>query len=79
MRVRHKKEDEADKWLRAHDPYYSNAHNNKKRQEEYPYETIEQEYRRSSKEIPISNLSAFCRRQLKDVIGAYDENGNFEL
>jgi len=77
--IKYRQEDEADKWLREHDPYYSSTIKNKRRKEKYPYETVEMEHRRSSIEIPVSNLNASQRRQMKEVAGAYDENGNFDL
>lgn len=77
--MRHRKEDEADKWLREHDPYYSSKDRRKKKIDEYPYETPEQEKRRRSIEIPISNLNASQRVQLKQVAGEYNENGEFNF
>lgn len=77
--IRYRQEDEADRWLREHDPYYSSTKKNKRRKEKYPYETIEMEHRRSSVEIPISNLNKAQKRQMKEVAGAYDEEGNFDL
>lgn len=79
MRIRYRKEDEADKWLKENDPYYSSTAKNKMRTTDHPYETVEQEHRRVAVEIPFSNLNASQRRQMKDVAGAYDEDGNFEL
>ncbi len=74
-----REEDEADKWLREHDPYYSNLKNNKRKNVKYAYETPEQERRRKEMEIPISNLNSKQRVQLKDVAGSYDEKGEFNL
>ena len=74
-----RKEDSADRWLRKHDPYYTNADRNKKSQIEYPYETPEQERRSRETEIPISNLNSSQKAQFKQVAGAYDEQGDFEL
>lgn len=74
-----REEDEADKWLREHDPYYSNPKNNKRKKEKYVYETPEQERRRKETEIPISNLNSKQRVQLKEVAGSYDEKGEFNL
>lgn len=79
MGIKYRQEDEADKWLREHDPYYSSTAKNKRKKEPYPYETVEQEHRRAAIEIPFSNLTTAQRRQMKEIAGAYDENGNFEL
>lgn len=72
-------EDDADKWLRKHDPYYASSKKNKKRLDERPYETPEQERRRRETEIPISCLSSKQRVQFKEVAGAYNEKGEFNL
>lgn len=74
-----REEDEADKWLRKNDPYYTNPDKNKKKRVSYPYETPEQERRRREMEIPISNLNNSQRVQFKQVAGAYNEKGEFEL
>lgn len=79
MGIKYRREDEADKWLREHDPYYSDTTKNKRRKEKYPYETVEMEHRRSNIEIPISNLNKAQKRKMKEVAGAYDEEGNFDL
>lgn len=79
MAKRIRKEDEADKWLREHDPYYTNTKRNKRRKEKYPYDTPEQEHRRMQIEIPISNLNASQKQELKSILGAYDEDGDFIL
>lgn len=72
-------EDEADLWLREHDPYYTASNKNKRKKEEYPYDTPEQERRRRETEIPISSLNNAQRVQFKKVAGAYNEDGEFEL
>lgn len=77
--IRARKEDEADLWLREHDPYYLSKSKGKKNTTSNPYETPEQEKRRREIEIPISNLNSSQRVQFSEVAGAYDENGNFEL
>lgn len=77
--IKYRDEDEADKWLREHDPYYSSMAKNKRKKEKYPYETIEMEHRRAAIEIPISNLNPSQLVQFSEVAGAYDEDGNFEL
>jgi len=53
-----REEDEADKWLREHDPYYTSADKNKKEKMRRPYETPKQEARRKDMEIPFSSLSS---------------------
>lgn len=52
-----REEDEADKWLREHDPYYTDRRNNKRCNYENYYLTPEQERKRLEQEIPFSNLS----------------------
>jgi hypothetical protein len=79
MGIKYRQEDEADKWLREHDPYYTDSRKNKRKKVSHPYDTPEQEHRRSQIEIPISNLNGAQKRKLKEVAGAYDEDGNFEL
>lgn len=74
-----REEDEADKWLREHDPYYTAPERNKRKKVERPYETPEQEKRRRSIEIPVSNLNSSQRVQFKQIAGAYNDNGEFEL
>lgn len=72
-------EDEADLWLREHDPYYSDTRKSKKKHIQAPYETPEQERRRREAEIPISNLTKRQRQLLKSVAGNYNEDGDFNL
>lgn len=72
-------EDEADKWLREHDPYYTAPDKNKRKKEQYPYDTPEQERRRREMEIPISSLNSSQKMQFKKIAGAYNESGDFEL
>lgn len=72
-------EDEADRWLREHDPYFLSKDKNKKKIMSNPYETPEQEKRRREIEIPISNLNSSQLVQFSLIAGAYDEGGNFEL
>lgn len=52
-----RKEDEADKWLREHDPYYLDTTSSKSRKISNPYETPKQEARRRDLEIPFCSLS----------------------
>ena len=47
-------ENMAEKWLKKNDPLYSAA--NRRMMLEYPYLTRKQIFRRSRKEIPVSNL-----------------------
>ena len=79
MAKRTREEDSADRWLREHDPYYSSTKKNKRREESYPYDTPEQEHRRIHVEIPLSNLTRGQRREVKEVLGAYNEDGEFNL
>ena len=72
-------EDEADIWLREHDPYYTAPERNKKKSVAYPYETPEQERRRQVAEIPISNLNSSQKVRFKEVAGGYSEGGDFNL
>lgn len=74
-----RKEDAADKWLRKHDPYYTDKRNNKRKNQKNYYETPGQERRRNEMEIPISNLNTPQKVIFKEYAGTYDENGNFEL
>ena len=74
-----REEDEADLWLREHDPYYTAPDKNKRKKVKYPYETPEQEKRKREAEIPISNLNSFQRAQFKDIAGGYTEEGEFNL
>lgn len=74
-----REEDETDKWLRKHDPYYTNPSRNKKKLIKAFYETPEQERRRREMEIPISNLNSSQKVQFKQVAGGYNEKGEFEL
>ena len=72
-------EDDADKWLRVNDPYYTDPDKNKRKRISHPYDTPEQERRRREVEIPISSLNSSQKVQFKQVAGAYDESGEFEL
>lgn len=55
-RMRKRKEDEADKWLREHDPYYTDKKRGKSKRYKYPYLTPDQELQQKRKEIPISSF-----------------------
>jgi hypothetical protein len=74
-----REEDMADKWLREHDPYYTDPDKNKRKRLSKPYDTPEQERRRREAEIPVSSLNSSQRVQFKQIAGAYNENGEFEL
>lgn len=74
-----REEDEADKWLRENDPYYTDPDKNKRKRLPYPYDTPEQERRRRENEIPVSSLNSSQKLQFKRVAGAYNEKGDFEL
>lgn len=74
-----REEDEADKWLREHDPYYADPKKNKRKKVSHPYETPEQERRRRETEIPISSLSSKQRVKFKEIAGAYSDKGEFNL
>lgn len=74
-----RKEDEADKWLRKHDPYYTSTSKTKVQDAQFPYETPEMEKRRKQVEIPLSNLSGSQRIEFKEYAGDFDEEGNFQL
>ena len=74
-----REEDEADRWLREHDPYYTAPDRNKRKKVKYPYETPEQERRKREAEIPISNLNSFQRTKFKEIAGGYTDDGEFNL
>lgn len=74
-----REEDQADKWLREHDPYYTDPDKNKKKRLSHPYETPEQERRSREMEIPVSSLNSSQRVQFKRVAGAYSDSGEFEM
>lgn len=74
-----REEDEADKWLREHDPYHTSSDRDKRKKMSNPYETPEQEKRRRETEIPLSNLNSYQRVQFKQVGGSYTERGEFDL
>lgn len=59
-----REEDEADKWLREHDPYYLSKSTRKRSDNPYPYETPKQELRRKLREIPFSSLSLKQSKQI---------------
>lgn len=61
-----REEDEADLWLREHDPYYTDPKRNKREKIKYPYETPEQERRGRETEIAFSCLSL---KQMQEIGG----------
>lgn len=77
--IRYDQEDEADKWLREHDPYYTSTKKNKTSLVRFPYDTLEMRHRKANMEIPISNLNKSQLVQFSEVAGPYDEDGNFDL
>ena len=79
MGIRYRKEDEADRWLREHDPYYLDKSGHKSKKVSNPYDTARMERTKAEIEIPFSNLNKSQRVQIKDFIGAFDDNGNFEM
>ena len=79
MAKRIRKEDDADKWLREHDPYYASKNGHKRKDRQYLYTTARQEENMLKKEIPFSSLSKKDKVQLKGVLGAFDEDGEFYL
>lgn len=72
-------EDEADKWLREHDPYYTyqSAHKSKKLQRSYDTGSMERTKQRV--EIPFSNLNKSQKLSIQESLGTFDDKGNFEL
>lgn len=56
-RIRKREEDQADKWLRENDPYYTDMSRGKANKIRNPYLTPDQEVARARKEIPISCMS----------------------
>ena len=68
-----REEDEADKWLREHDPYYTDTSRNKKAKCKYVYETPEMERRRREMEIPMSSLS-LRQRESTERLSTYTDD-----
>lgn len=56
-RIKIREEDQADKWLREHDPYYTDMSRGKLNKLKHPYYTPDQEVSRRRREIPISCMS----------------------
>lgn len=50
--------DDTDKWLAENDPYFKDNKKNKRKNEEYPYETPRQVKFRETREIAFSGLSS---------------------
>lgn len=75
-----REEDDADLWLREHDPYYLDKGKNKREKYGVYYETPDQEERRRNMEIPVSSLNSAQLYLLKQAgAGDYDEDGNFDF
>jgi len=53
MRIKCRQEDDADRWLREHDPYYTSKSGHKSKKEKYPYDTARQERTKAEVEIPV--------------------------
>lgn len=68
-----REEDEADKWLREHDPYYTDARRNKREKHNTYYETPEMERRRLEMEIPMSSLS-LRQRESAERLSTYTDD-----
>lgn len=66
-------EDEADKWLREHDPYYTDTRKNKQEIYNTCYETPEKERRRREMEIPMSSLS-LKQRKIATRLSTYTDD-----
>lgn len=56
-KIKRREEDQADKWLREHDPYYTDMSRGKSHKLSNPYLTPDQEVARARKEMPISCLA----------------------
>ena len=74
-----REEDEADKWLRKHDPYYTDRSGHKSKKISNPYDTARMERSKAEAEIPFSNLTKSQRVQMKDYVGSFNERGEFEM
>ena len=72
-------EDEADKWLREHDPYYTSKNGHKRKKRNNVYITPRQEESIARLEISFSHLSKRDMVRLKGVLGAFDKDGEFNL
>lgn len=70
--IKYEYEDEADRWLREHDPYYTSKIKGKMQKEKYPYETPELRHKRAQMEIPLSCLSM---KQAFDIGAVVSEDG----
>ena len=62
-----REEDEADKWLRKHDPYYTSPDRDKRKKIDRPYETPEQEKSRRETEITLNNLNSYQKEKIMQV------------
>lgn len=73
-----REEDEADKWLREHDPYYTEPSRSKTRNYENYYLTPDQERKRLEREIPFSNLSISQAQSVGLEIDTDDRTGKIQ-
>lgn len=71
-------EDLADKWLREHDPYYTDPSRSKTDKYGTYYLTPEQERRRLEVEIPLSNLSVKQALSIGIEVDTEDRTGNID-
>lgn len=68
-----RREDQADLWLREHDPYYTDKSRGKKLYLKYPYLTPDQEVARARMEIPISSIGTGEKEITLDYLGLLEE------
>lgn len=68
-----RREDQADLWLREHDPYYTDKKRGKKNDLKYPYLTPDQEVARARMEIPISSIGTGEKEITLDYLGLLEE------
>lgn len=73
-----REEDEADKWLREHDPYYTDKSRGKCEKYGTYYHTPEMERNRLEKEIPLSNLSIKQAQSIGIEISSNDRTGKIQ-
>ena len=66
-------EDEADKWLRENDPYYTDTRSNKTDIYNTYYDTPKMESRRLEMEIPMSSLS-LRQRDRTDTLSTFTDD-----
>ena len=66
-------EDDADKWLRENDPYYTDIRSNKTDIYNTYYDTPKMESRRLEMEIPMSSLS-LRQRDRTDTLSTFTDD-----